>query len=255
MIIDVHAHLNDEKLEKNLKKVLENAKQNQVEKVICVGFDLKSSQRAVEIAEKCPNVFACIGVHPCDAKNFDAKTEQFLLENAKNKKVVAIGEIGLDFHYEPFDKDLQKRVFVEQLKIADKVGLPIQVHSRDATKDTIDILKQNKQYLKNGGIVHCFGGSFETLMEIKKLGLKISVGGVITFKNAKSTLELIEKMPLDMLLLETDCPYLSPVPHRGELNEPKNLIFVAQKIAQIKNLTLEEIFQITSKNTQKVFGI
>lgn len=255
MLIDVHAHLNDEKLIKNLDDIIKNAKLKQVEKIICVGFDLNSSQNAIKIAEKYENVFACIGVHPSDAESFNAETKKFLLENADNKKVIAIGEIGLDYHYEPYDKILQKQIFEEQIKIADKAGLPIQIHSRDATKDTLDILKSNKQYLNNGGIVHCFSGSYETLMEIQKLGLKISVGGVITFKNAKSTIELIEKMPLEMLMLETDCPYLSPAPHRGEINEPQNVYFIAQKIADIRDISLENLSKITSKNTSDVFGI
>jgi len=164
MLIDTHAHLNDEKLEINLKEIIKNAKENMLEKIICVGFDINSSKKAIEIAEKYENVFACIGIHPSDAESFNAEAKAFLLENASNKKVVAIGEIGLDYHYEPYDKELQKQVFIDQLKLASKVGLPIQVHTRDATKDTLDILKTNKQFLKNGGIVHCFSGSYETLL-------------------------------------------------------------------------------------------
>lgn len=255
MLVDTHAHLNDEKLEINLKEIIKNAKENQVEKIICVGFDIKSSKKAIEIAEKYENIFACIGVHPSDAESFNAEAKAFLLENASNKKVVAIGEIGLDYHYEPYDKELQKHVFEEQIILANKVGLPIQVHTRDATKDTLDILKNNKQYLEKGGIVHCFSGSFETLLEIQKLGLKISVGGVITFKNAKNTIELIEKMPLEMLMLETDCPYLSPAPHRGQINEPCNLIFIAKKIAEIREISFDDVAKISTQNAEKVFGI
>lgn len=166
---------------------------------------------------------------------------------------MAIGEIGLDYHYEPHDKNLQKQIFVKQLMLANSLNLPVQIHCRDATFDTLEILKTNKNLLQNGGIMHCFSGSLETLRELKKLNIKISLGGILTFKNARTTVEIASKMPLDMLTFETDCPYLAPVPFRSQINQPKNLIFTAQKFADIRNINLENLENIVLANTLEVF--
>lgn len=254
-MIDVHAHLNDEKLIDNIQEYIEKAKENGVEKIFCVGFDIPSSKKAIKIAEKFENVYAVIGVHPDNAKDFDANAENFLLENGKNKKVIAIGEIGLDYHFPPVDKELQKKVFVEQLKIADTLHLPIQIHTRDAIHDTLETIKENKQYINNSGIFHCFSESYETLEIVKKLGFKISVGGVSTFKNAKNIQEIISKTPLDMIMLETDCPYLAPHPHRGELNHPAFVKITAEKVAELTGKSLQEIDEITTQNVKAVFKI
>lgn len=253
MLIDVHAHLNDERLENQIEDVLKRAKENKVEKIICVGYNLQSSKKAIELAEKFDEVYASIGIHPNELQDFNENAEKFLIDNSAHKKVVSIGEIGLDYHYLPCDKELQKKVFVRQLEIAYQCKLPIQIHSRDASQDTVEILKQHKNLLAYGGLVHCFSGSVEMLKEIEKLGLKISMGGVLTYKNARQTVDVIKALPLSMLTLETDCPYLSPVPFRSELNEPKNVKYVAQKVAEIRNIYLEEISKIASANTLELF--
>lgn len=253
MLIDVHAHLNDERLENQIEDVLKRAKENKVEKIICVGYNLQSSKKAIELAEKFDEVYASIGIHPNELQDFNENAEKFLIDNSAHKKVVSIGEIGLDYHYLPCDKELQKKVFVRQLEIAYQCKLPIQIHSRDASQDTVEILKQHKNLLAYGGLVHCFSGSVEMLNEIEKLGLKISMGGVLTYKNARQTVDVIKALPLSMLTLETDCPYLSPVPFRSELNEPKNVKYVAQKVAEIRNIYLEEISKIASANTLELF--
>lgn len=253
MLIDVHAHLNDERLENQIEDVLNRAKEKGIEKIICVGYDPQSSKKAIELAEKFNEIYACIGVHPNETQHFDKNFEEFLIKNSTHKKVVAIGEIGLDYHYQPFDKEIQKQVFVRQLEIAYECKLPIQIHSRDATQDTIDILKEHRNLLTYGGIIHCYSGSVEMLKEIEKLGLKISMGGVLTYKNARQTVDVIKALPLSMLTLETDCPYLSPVPFRGETNEPKNVKYVAQKVAEIRNIYLEEVAKIATANTLELF--
>lgn len=252
-MIDIHAHIYDEKLIDKLEEVLENAKNAGVEKIVCVGSSIPTSKKALALAEKYENVYAVIGVHPDDAESFDESQEQFLRENARHPKVIAIGEIGLDFHYNPHDKQKQKEVFVRQLELADEVNLPIQIHSRDATGMMIETLQENKHLLKNGGIIHCYSGSVETLKQILDLGLSISMGGIVTFKNARETLEVAEFVPLDRLVLETDCPYLTPHPHRGEINEPKFIALSAQKIALIKGILTSEVDKITTQNAHRIF--
>ena len=255
MFIDIHAHLNDERLICELESVIFRAKENNVGKIICTGCDLKSSEKAVEIAERFENVFACVGVHPEYAKNTTEEDMEAITSLARHPKVVAFGEIGLDYHYEGYDKELQKELFERQLQIANELNLPIQIHSRDATFDMMEILRKNKHLLTNGGVMHCFSGSVETMREVVGLGLMISIGGVLTFKNARSLISVAENVPLESVLFETDCPYLSPVPHRGETNEPKNVLFVAKKFAEIRELPLEKIEKIVEENTKKLFGI
>lgn len=252
-MIDVHAHLNDERLIDNIPEILENAKNVGVNKIICVGSSLSSSQRALQIAEKYENVFCAIGVHPDDAEKFDEDTLNWLKENSTHPKVVAIGEIGLDFHYKPFNKEKQLEVFEKQLLLASEIGLPVQIHTRDATGLTLETLQKNRHLLKNGGIIHCYSGSTETLKEILKLGLSISLGGIVTFKNARETLEVAEVVPLDRLVLETDCPYLAPHPHRGETNQPRFVTLVAEKIAIIKGISYDEVATATTANAHKIF--
>ena len=200
-------------------------------------------------------ILAKNGVHPEDANEYSENAQKKLIELCKSKKVVAIGEIGLDYHYEGFDKEKQKEVFLKQIVLADKLSLPIQIHCRDAMEDAMKILKENKDKLSRGGIFHCYSGSIEEAKEILKLGFSFSFGGVCTFKNARKAVEVINFLPIENILLETDCPYLAPEPHRGEVNEPKNIPFIAEKIAQIKNIQLEEVAKITTENAKRIFGI
>lgn len=252
-MIDIHAHIYYESLAGDIPALLARAKDAGVEKIVCVGSSISTSKQALALAKKYENIFAVIGVHPDDAKEYDDVAEKWILDNATHPKVIGIGEIGLDFHYEGFDKNLQKKVFVRQLELAHKLGLPIQIHSRDCTGFMMDTLRENKHLLSHGGIVHCFSGSTETLREIVGLGLSISLGGIVTFKNARETLEVAHAVPLENLLLETDCPYLAPHPHRGETNEPKFVALVAEKIAMIKGISFDDLDKITTQNAHRIF--
>lgn len=253
MFIDVHAHMLDEKFE-NSEEVVERAFFAGVEKIIVASANCKESEDAVDFATKHDNIFCMIGVHPEDCGEID-KVEEVLSKLAQSQKVVAVGEIGLDYHYENPDKDLQKRMFEKQILLADNFGLPIEIHSRDAMADTMEILKRNKSHLSHGGIFHCYSGSVEEAKEILKLGLSFSFGGVCTFKNARKVVEVLEFLPIENILLETDCPYLAPVPHRGETNEPKYIPIIAEKIAQIKGISLEEVAKKTTENAERIFKI
>ncbi len=253
MFIDTHAHINDEKLIDDIENVITRAHNEGVDVIVNSGSSYSSSKSSVEIASKYKEVYACIGIHPENCEEYNDDVEKFFIANANNKKVVAIGEIGLDYHYEGYNSALQKEVFIKQLKLADKLNLPVVIHSRDATKDMLDILKENKHLLKNGGLMHCFNGSVETLNEIIKLGLKVSFGGVITFKNARNSPSLITAVPLDCFTLETDCPYLCPEPFRGNINEPKNIPLIAKKISEILQINIKEIEEITTKNAKNLF--
>ncbi len=253
MFVDVHAHLIDDRFE-SPSKVVETANFFGVEKIISAGSNYETSLKSNEFARKTSGVYSTVGVHPEDCDEY-GQVEEKLAKLAKNDKVIAIGEIGLDYHYENFDKEKQKEVFLKQIILADKLSLPVVIHSRDAMADTMEILKENKERLKHGGIFHCYSGSVEEAKEILKLGFSFSFGGVCTFKNAKKCVEVINFLPLENIMLETDCPYLSPEPHRGEINEPKNIPFIAEKIASIKGISLEDVAKITTKNAERVFKI
>lgn len=269
MYIDVHAHINDEKLIDNVEEIIENAKENKVEKIICSASDFPSSEKAVMLAEKYENVYATCGIHPEDCFSYNTDVYQKLKILAENKKVVAIGEIGLDYYNIEFQKrDLenegkfltdeeikqkQKEVFISQINLANELNLPIVVHTRDAMGDTLNILKSNKEKLKNGGLIHCYSGSVESAKEFFSLGFYISVGGVITFKNSVNIQNVIKQVGIERVMLETDCPYLSPEPFRGKLNEPKNIPLVADKISNILEILPEKVGEITSQNAKNLF--
>ena len=253
MFIDVHAHVVDEKFE-NPDEVVERAKFFGVEKIICASASYATSLKSVNFSKKADGVFCTVGVHPEDCEEYD-NVEGKLKELLKEENVVAVGEIGLDYHYENYDKEMQKIAFEKQIKLAYDAHLPIVIHSRDAMADTMEILKRNKDLLVYGGIFHCYSGSVVEAKEILKLGFSFSFGGVCTFKNAKKVVEVINFLPIEKIMLETDCPYLAPDPHRGEINEPKYIPLIAEKIAQIKNMTLDEVAHVTTKNAERLFKI
>ncbi len=256
MLIDTHCHLNDEQLENDTKDIIERAKEHNVKKLVCVGASLSSSVKAVEIANEYDNVFAVIGVHPDDANTFNDEILDKLRELAKNnKKVVAIGEIGLDYHFVQDNKEAQKQCFIKQIELANELDLPIVIHTRDAMGDTLDIVRKYKDKIKKGGIFHCFHGSKEVLCEINKMGFYVSYGGAITFNNANSLREIVKQTPLDKILTETDCPYMAPVPLRGTINEPKNIDLIFEKMCEIKNISKNELEKIIENNTKKIFNI
>lgn len=250
MFIDAHAHI----YESNVEEILTRAKDALVDFVICPASDFKSIEETLKIAEKYEMVYACIGFHPQDAEQYLNGGKQFLIDMAKNKKVVGIGEIGLDYHFGGENKELQKQIFDEQIKLASELNLPIVVHIRDAMEDALQILQDNAHILK-GGVVHCFNGEKYHAEKIMELGLDFTVGGVLTFKNAEHLRDVVKSLPIETLMLETDTPYLSPEPYRGKVNEPKNVVLVAQKLAEIKGDNIENIAKITSKNVKKVFKI
>lgn len=256
MLIDTHCHLNDEQLENDTKDIIERAKEHNVKKLVCVGASLSSSVKAVEIANEYDNVFAVIGVHPDDANTFNDEILDKLRELAKNnKKVVAIGEIGLDYHFVQDNKEAQKQCFIKQIELANELDLPIVIHTRDAMGDTLDIVRKYKNEIKNGGIFHCFHGSKEVLDEINKMGFYVSYGGAITFNNANNLREIVKQTPLDKILTETDCPYMAPVPLRGTINEPKNIDLIFEKMCELKNISKNELEKIIENNTKKIFNI
>lgn len=252
MFIDVHAHLNDEKFE-NVESIVENALSEKVDKIITAGFDISSSRKNLEIASRFPNVFATIGIHPEMVDELEKDYLEVLKEMSKNKKVVAIGEIGLDYHFKDDNKELQKEIFVKQIELANFLDLPVVVHSRDAMGDTLELLKKHPP--KKESLLHCYSGSIESAKEFIKLGFSFSFGGVVTFNNAKNVFKVVEELPIEKIMLETDCPYMAPVPFRGKRNEPMYIPYIARKIAEIKNIEVEKIAEITTKNAEKMFKI
>lgn len=255
MLIDSHAHIDDQKFNEDREAVLENARVAGVEIIINPGADEASSFRAVAMSEKYPMVYATVGIHPHDAKDYVAQKHDALLKEwAKKEKVVAIGEIGLDYHYDYSPRDVQQEVFIRQLIIAKAVELPIVIHNRESMEDMVRILKEYfaPQY---GGIMHSYSGSVEMAKIFLEMGFHLSISGPLTFSNARKLPEVVAMMPLDRLLIETDSPYLTPTPHRGKRNEPAYVRFVAAEIARIRGIAVEEVAEITSQNAKRVFRI
>lgn len=241
-LIDTHAHLD----------MLTDFDISGVGKVIVPSVELKTMEKVVSFT-KIPNVYAMVGIYPSEAKTYNEEVEKTMFEYTKNPKVVAVGEIGLDYYWDKSFVDLQKDVFIKQIKFANKVGLPIVVHDREAHKDCFDILKEHNQNSKV--LFHCFSGSVEFMRECVKQGWFIALGGVVTFKNAIKMKEVAQEVPLDKLVLETDAPYLTPVPYRGKENKPAYTKYVAEEIAKLREMSLEEIIDITSTNAEGFFNI
>ena len=256
-LFDSHSHLNDEKFNEDRDEVIKKIYESGVTKFITAGYSLESSKKAIEIANMYDFIYATVGISPNDIP----QTEEELWKQIKkvkilaegNKKVLAIGEIGLDYYWNTENKELQKKVFIEQIKIANELDLPIVIHTREAVMDTIEILKGNN--VKNRGVFHCCPQNRELIKEALKLGFYISFAGPITFKNSKNANEMINIVPNDRILIETDSPYLAPEPVRGTRNIPSNVRFVAQKIANVKGISLEELEKITVENTERIFKI
>lgn len=253
---DTHSHYNDESYEADRKEIINEIYKEGITKTVVIGYNIEKSKKAIEIAKESEFIYVAIGIHPSDI----GKSKQEIIsqiENIKNmssyKKIVAIGEIGLDYHWQKDNIELQKFAFIEQIKLANELKKPIVIHSRDAIMDTIEILK-GKEIPKYSGILHCCILNKDLIQTGLKAGLYISIAGPITYKNTKNT-ELIKSIPEDRLLIETDCPYLSPEPKRGKRNDSRNIKYIAQKIAEIKGKTIEEIAQITYRNAEKVYNI
>lgn len=251
-MIDTHSHIN--MIEGTpLEKVVQNAIENGVEKIIVPSAYPKDIDEVMTLIDRFDNVYGMLGVHPSEVKDWTDDLTDKIREYSKNPKIVAIGEIGLDYYWDKSFNDLQKEIFIKQIKLANELNLPISIHDREAHKDTFDILKEHN---KNSKIVmHCFSGSVEFANECIKEGMYIALGGVVTFKNAVKMKEVAVNIPLDRLLLETDAPYLTPVPFRGKENQPAYTKYVAEEIAKLRNTTVDEINKATTQNTFEVFGI
>lgn len=247
-MIDTHCHIYNEYYD-DISVLIEEIKKSGIEKIIVNGCDMKTNLEVLELVNKYDIVYGALGFHPTELDNYNDECISWLEEHINDKKIVAIGEIGLDYHYESTDKKIQKEVFKKQLNIADKYNKPIIVHSRDAIKDTYDILSEYK--LK--GSIHCYSGSVEMAKEFIKLGYNIGIGGVCTYKNAKNIITVLENVSLAYILLETDSPYLSPEGKRGEKNTPANIPLIVDKISKIKNVSKEEIIRVTTDNANKLF--
>lgn len=254
MLFDTHAHLNDEQFAADLPQAIDRAREAGVTCIANVGWDLSSSMESIKLAKKFQDLYAIIGVHPHDADTLDRDTLVKLRIIAGEPEVVAIGEIGLDYYRDLSPRDIQKQAFREQVRMAKELKKPVVIHDRDAHGDTMTILREEKAG-ENGGILHCFSGSWEMARQCMSLGFHISIGGPVTYSNAGKLLDIARLVPLDRLLVETDCPYLSPHPFRGKRNEPARVRVVAEKIAELRKISLDEVANATMRNALDVFGI
>ncbi len=249
-IFDTHAHYLKRDFPEDLEQVLNELPEKNVERVIAVGCNLEASREEIELAQRFSWIYASAGIHPEDAGNLPENWEEQLEEMLKMPKVAALGEIGLDYHYDDAPaKDVQRRVFIKQLETAKRLDMPVIIHSRDACAETMEILREYKPK----GVMHCFSYSAETAIEVVKLGMYIGFTGVLTFKNAKKAVQACEVIPTDRLLLETDCPYMAPEPHRGERSDSSMIKYTAAKMAEIKGVSPEEMIEIANKNGRRLF--
>lgn len=254
MIFDSHAHYDDEVFDEDREELLSRMPENGIGKIVNVGASMESVKNSVELAHRYDDIYAAVGVHPSETYELNEQ-DMLLLENYTNdKKVVAVGEIGLDYHYPDTDRDLQAKWFERQLDIAVKTNMPVIIHSRDAAGDTMDILKKYQGKL-TGGVVHCYSYSPEMAQEYVKMGYYIGIGGVLTFKNAKKLIETAKLIPIEKIVLETDCPYLSPEPNRGKRNDSTNIKYVVKVLSDLKEMSEEEIEDITYQNAMNLYGI
>ncbi len=251
-IFDAHAHYDDAAFDQDRDAVIDKIKNNGVCGVINAGADLESSLASVELCKKHDFFYTAVGIHPLNSKNLTANYLDKLSNLIDtNKKVVAIGEVGLDYHMQPFSREKQKILFSAQLQLANDHHLPVVVHARDAGTEYFDFLKR----YESRGVVHCFSGSVDLALELIKKGLYIGVGGVLTFKNAKKLVEVVKNVPLNSIVLETDCPYLAPVPFRGKRCDSSMILYVAEKLSELKALSVDEVLKVTEENARNLFGI
>ena len=254
MIFDTHAHYDDEAFDQDREAVLQKIREDGVGMIADIGADIASSKKAMELSERYDFIYAVVGVHPSEVEPMQPSDIAWLREMAKKPKVVAIGEIGLDYHYEEPERELQKKWFKAQLELAKEVKLPVSIHSREAAQDTLTIMQQMDMQ-ETGGVIHCFSYGWEMAKIYLDMGFYLGIGGVVTFKNAKKLIEVVQKAPLERIVLETDGPYLAPEPFRGKRNMSSYLTYVAEKIAELKEITPEEVIQITEQNAKGLYHI
>ena len=258
-LFDSHSHYNDEKFDKDREQIIDETYKAGVTKLVCAGYNIQSSMHSLELSKKNEFIYSIIGISPNDIpqteeelwKDVDKISKIAILN--KGKKLVAIGEIGLDYYWNKENKEIQKEAFIKQIGLANQLELPIVIHSRDASVDTIDVITKYKVDKK--GIFHCCQLNQELVRQALELGYYISFAGSITFKNSKNAPDVVKMVPMDKILIETDSPYLTPEPHRGERNDCRNVKYVAQKIAEIKGITIEEVAKNTYENAMKIFEI
>ena len=254
MIFESHAHYDDEAFDTDREELLTSLEEHGIGTVVNIGASLAGSEATVKLAEKYPFIYGAVGVHPSEVTELTEEGMARLRSLCGHEKVVAVGEMGLDYHYPEPDAALQKKWFERQLDLAKEVRLPVIIHSREAAKDTLDMMRALRAE-ETGGVVHCFSYTKEMAREYLDMGYYFGIGGVITFKNAKKLKEAVQYIPMEKILLETDSPYLSPEPHRGERNSSQNLPYVAEAIAELKGISCEEVVEVTEKNAKKLFGL
>lgn len=248
--IDTHCHIYYDKYQDDIDNVINRAKDNNVNQIICVGVDLESSEKSLFLSEQYESVFATAGYHPHESKFAVHDYLNKLSELLKHPKVIAIGEIGLDYHYEHSDKKTQIKVFTEQLELAKDMGIPVVIHNRESDNDLYDNIKESKI---SKGVIHCYSSDVKYANKIFDLGLFVSFTGILTF--SKSLQEVVKELPIERMMIETDSPYLTPIPFRGKRNEPHMVNLIAEKIAEIKGISIEEVARTTTKTAKKLFGI
>lgn len=254
MLFDSHSHIDASQFDSDRELVIKRAQEHDVSFIVNPGADFESSVHAIELAEKYPFIYAAVGVHPHDAESLDDQLLMMLEHLAKKDVVKAIGEIGLDYYRDLSPREVQQKWFVEQIRMAKRLKLPIIIHDRDANEDVLKFLKEEKAF-ETGVLMHCFSGSKELARQYVKLGAMISIAGPLTYKNARKTVEVVEEVPLDHLLIETDAPYLTPEPKRGKRNEPMFVRYTCEKMAEIKGISFEEMARITLENAKRFFRI
>ena len=253
MIFETHAHYDDEQFDEDREQLLAGLQEAGIETVVNVGATLEGCLSTIRLAEQYPFIYAAVGVHPDEVGTLDEEKFSWLKEKLSHEKVVAVGEIGFDYYWDQESHEVQKKWFLRQLEAAREAGLPVIIHSREAAADTLGMMKEYGQDLK--GIIHCYSYSVEHAREYVKMGYLLGIGGVVTFKNARKLKEVVEEIPLEALVLETDCPYLAPVPNRGKRNSSLNLPLIAEEIAAIKQISCEEVITQTRENARKLFGV
>ena len=254
MLIDTHVHLNADQYDEDLQEVIDRALEEGIDRMFVVGFDTNTIERTMKLIDQYDFIYGIIGWHPVDAIDCTEERLQWIEELSRHPKIIGIGEMGLDYHWDKSPKDIQKEVFRKQIALAKRVQLPIIIHNREATQDCVDILKEENAS-EVGGIMHSFSGSNEIADEILKMNFYVSLGGPVTFKNAKQPKEVAKHVPLDRLLVETDAPFLSPHPYRGKRNEPARVKLVAEQIAELRGLTYEEVCEATTENAERLFKL
>ena len=254
MIFETHAHYDDKAFDEDRESLIESLPENGIRTVINIGSSLASVKRTVKLMEKYSFVYGAVGIHPSDTGELTEESFTWLKEQCMHEKAVAVGEIGLDYYWNEPEAEIQKKWFERQLLLAQEVNLPVVIHSRDAAKDTLDMMKALHAE-KTGGVIHCFSYTKEMAAEFLKMDYHFGIGGVVTFSNAKKLKEAVSYIPMNKILLETDSPYLAPVPNRGKRNSSLNIPYIAEEIARIKNISHEEVIKITRQNAEKLFGI